>query len=324
MLNIEEIFSCQEEKMIETITLNPSVDLSYYLDLFFINDVNKTANITKTAGGKGLYVSKILRQLGCEVLATGFLGGLNGQFIRNELAKLNIKSSFVSIQDATRNSIAIISSDKYTEIREDGPKVSRVEAEEFVQVFIEQIISHKIQVVAASGSLPQGLEPTYYRALIDQSHQQNVKFILDTSGEPLKEAIKSGPYLIKPNNSELEELIGHKIQSEKELLDVLPQLKCYGINMVVVSLGKEGCIALCGESIFKVTTPDVPVKNPIGSGDAMLAGMAKEIAANSSYEEVLKVGTACGTLNAMEDGKGIIDIKKFQDIYNKIEVEKVR
>lgn len=309
--------------MIGTITLNPSVDLSYYLDLFFINDVNKTANFTKIAGGKGLYVTKLLRQLGCEVLATGFLGGLNGQFIRRELQNLNIRSAFVPIQESTRNSIAIINNDKYTEIKEDGPQISKKEGKEFIQLFVENIISHNIQVVAASGSLPPGLKPTFYKTLIEQAHQQNVKFILDTRGEPLKEAIKAAPYLIKPNNWELEELLGHKIQSENELLDLLPQLKSYGINMVVVSLGKEGCIALCGESIFKATTPDVPVKNPIGSGDAMLAGMVKEIAANSSYEEILKVGTTCGTLNAMEEHKGTVDLKKFQEIYNQIEVRKV-
>ena len=309
--------------MIGTVTLNPSVDLSYYLDLFFINDVNRTAKFTKTTGGKGLYVSKVLRQLGCDVLATGFLGGLNGQFILNELQQMQINSSFLPIKEATRNYIAIINSSRYTEIIEAGPEVSAHEAEAFLLLFVEQIIKYDIQVVAASGSLPRGLQPAFYRKLIDQAHQQNVKFILDTSGMPLKEAIKSAPYLIKPNNTELEELLGRKIQSERELIDALPQLRCYGVTMVVVSLGKEGCIALCGENIYKATTPDVPVKMPMGSGDAMLAGMVKEIAGNNSYEEILKVGTACGTLNAMGSQKGDIAVEWFEEIYGQIEVRQI-
>lgn len=310
--------------MIGTITLNPSVDISYYLDIFFINDVNRTSNYFKTAGGKGINVSKVLRQLGCPVTAICLLGGGNGRFIEEELKSLAVTPLSTPIQEVTRNCIAIIENGRQTEILETGPEITEEEGENFLQLFVEQLTKGDLQVVAASGSLPRGLNPAFYRVLIDQAHQQNVKFVLDTSGTALKEAIRSAPYLIKPNISELEDLLGRKIQSEQELLDVLPNLKMYDIAMVVVSLGKEGCIALCGDDIYKVTTPDVPVKSPIGSGDAMLAGMVKEIARDSSYDEILRVGVTCGTLKAMHEKKGIIDLNKYEEIYDQIIVKKLR
>jgi len=306
--------------MIITITLNPSVDICYYLVEFKSDDINRCSNYIKTAGGKGINVSKVLRDLGCEVVATGFLGGGTGQFIEKEINKMSIHSNFVEIQENTRNCIAIISNGTQTEILEDGPNITEKESENFIQLISDVLDNHNIKVVSASGSIPKGLDKNYYNRIIEIAKKRNVKFVLDTSGEYLKEAIKSSPYLIKPNISELEALLNVKIQSEKDLILAMYKLKAYNIEMIVVSLGKDGCIALCGNEIYKVTIPRVKVKNPVGSGDAMVAGMVKEIENNSTYEEILRVGNTCGILNAINEETGSIDMGRYKAVYNEIKI----
>ncbi|WP_227762229.1 1-phosphofructokinase [Zhaonella formicivorans] len=310
--------------MIATITLNPSVDICYYLDDLKIDDVNRTDSYIKTAGGKGINVSRVLKQLGCQVVATGFLGGGTGQFIETELRKMSVIPQFVHIAEDTRNCIAIIHSGKQTEILESGPNIAEEEAQAFIQQLADILDYNNIKVVAASGSLPSGLARDYYNKIIEITKSKGIKFALDTSGGSLKEAVKASPYLIKPNISELENLLDRKIKSEKELICALHELEKYQLEMVVVSLGKEGCIALCGNEIYKVTIPEVAVINPVGSGDAMLAGMLKEIANNGSFEEILKVGNTCGILNAMNEKTGAIALDKFVEIYSKIKIDPIK
>lgn len=309
--------------MIATITLNPSVDICYYLDEFNWNDVNRCSSYIKTAGGKGINVSKVLKQLGNEVVATGFLGGTTGQFIKKELESRFIMPRFIEIEAETRNCIAILSNGSQTEILESGPAISNEESHSFLQLIADLTDFNAIKVISASGSIPQGLGKDYYRKIIEIANSRNVKFVLDTSGDSLKEAIKASPYLIKPNISEIEGLFNAKIASEQELVSKMVELKReYQIQMIVVSLGKNGSIALCGDELYRVTIPEVEVKNPVGSGDALVAGMVSELAKDSTYEEILRVGNTCGVLNAMSAETGSVRMEDFSKIYDAIRIQK--
>ncbi|WP_209123458.1 1-phosphofructokinase family hexose kinase [Alkalihalobacillus sp. BA299] len=309
--------------MIGTITLNPSIDICYYIDEFHNNEVNRCSNYYKTAGGKGLNVSKVLKQLGCEIMPTGFLGGENGQLIKKELNHMNITPNFVEINEDTRNCIAILSKGSQTEILETGPTISERESESLLQLILNLIMKRDLKVISASGSIPHSLGSNYYYKLIKLVNEKKVKFVLDTSGASLRESLLAAPFLIKPNIFEIEDLLNVRIESEKDVITSLYKLRDYNIEMIVVSLGQNGSIALCGDKIYKASIPNVKVINPVGSGDAMVAGMVKEIHSNSCYEEILRVGNTCGILNAMNKKTGEIDLSYFKEIYDQIHIEKV-
>lgn len=310
--------------MILTITLNPSIDICYYMDSYSINDINRCRNYVKTAGGKGINVSKVLRNLGNKVIATGFLGGATGQLIEEQLSDFKIVSEFVKIDGDTRNCIAIIAGEEQTEILESGPIITEKDSENLKRLIIDILKNNHINVISASGSLPEGLRDDFYIDLIEIAKEENLKFVLDTSAKYLKNAIKVAPFLIKPNISELENLLGTNINSEDQLIETLYHLRKYNVEMIVVSLGKEGSIALCGNDIYKVTIPTVDIMSPVGSGDALVAGMVSEIDKGSSYEEILRVGNTCGVLNAMNRKTGHIDMDDFGEVYGKVKVKMIR
>lgn len=198
--------------MIVTVTMNPSIDISYLLDHLKLDTVNRTSQVTKTPGGKGLNVTRVIHDLGGDVIATGVLGGFHGAFIANELKKANIPQAFTSIKEETRDSIAILHEGNQTEILEAGPTVSPEEISNFLENF-DQLIK-QAEIVTISGSLAKGLPSNFYQELVQKAHAQEVKVLLDTSGDSLRQVLQGPwkPYLIKPNLEELEGLLEQDFQ----------------------------------------------------------------------------------------------------------------
>lgn len=175
--------------MILTITLNPSVDIAYQLNKFRLDSVNRVEKVQKTAGGKGLNVSRVLKQIGEDVLATGFIGGELGNDVKNQLYQNHIKSSLVEISGETRNCIAILHEGQQTEILEQGPTIQEHEALNFIE-HLRNLLS-KVEVVVISGSLPKGLESDYYVKIVELCKKFGVAVVLDCSGEALKKFLKA-------------------------------------------------------------------------------------------------------------------------------------
>lgn len=308
--------------MILTITLNPSIDRRYDVEDFEKGKLFRTDNYQYTIGGKGLNVSKVIKTLGEEVVATGFLGGNSGKFISDGLKEVNIKDRFINISGETRSCLAIISNDGVqTEILESGPLISEYEKNEFLTVY-EKLLDG-VDIICASGSLPKGISSNIYQDLIKIANKKNKKFLLDTSGEALKLAIEAGPYLIKPNKKELEDLMGISIDSEEDLIDAGKSLLNKGIEIVVLSLGGRGALLFNEKHIYRVSLPKVESINPVGSGDAMIGGMAMAISKGWDWENIIRLGAACGTANAMESETGKVDINNVNMISGKIIIEKV-
>ncbi|MBA4602333.1 hexose kinase [Thermoactinomyces mirandus] len=295
--------------MICTITLNPSVDIRYEMDRFLPDQVNRVNRVSKTAGGKGLNVARVLRQLGEDVAASGFLGGSLGHFIRSELSRLGIHNGFVSIKGNTRNCIAIIHEGKQTEILESGPLVSKSESDQFLKWFSEFV--PLVKVVTLSGSLPKGLAKDYYGKLIETAN--GIPVLLDTNGELLKSTLAKAnkPFLIKPNQDELADLLGGKPEKEEQIINALKAEIFAGIPWVVVTLGADGAIVKHGHACYRARMPRVDVKNPVGSGDSVLAGFAAGFARGLVEEKLVRFGLAMGVLNAMEEKTGYINTGKL-------------
>lgn len=310
--------------MILTITLNPSVDIAYQLDTFHLDTVNRVEKVQKTAGGKGLNVTRVLKQIGEDVVAAGFIGGEIGSYVKKQLTRNDIKNSFVEIGSETRNCIAVLHDGQQTEILEQGPTIQEHEALNFIEHL--EIILNNVDVVVISGSLPKGLANNYYVKIIELCKKCGVAVVLDCSGKALKNVLESQqkPTVIKPNTEELSQLIGKEVTDDiQELKSVLSGQLFQGIDWIVVSLGAKGAFAKHKDKFYRVKIPKIKVVNPVGSGDSTVAGIAAGLVHALPEAELLKNATVLGMLNAQEERTGYVNLENAESLYSQIEVEEV-
>lgn len=310
--------------MFLTVTMNPSIDISYPLEHLKIDTVNRVSDVSKTPGGKGLNVARVLHDLNAPVTATGILGGQHGEFIRQELDKSNLPHAFTSCAGETRDCIAILhDGGQQTEILEAGPHISTAEADAFLKNY--QKLLAGVSFATISGSLAQGLPVDFYSKLLAESEKQNVPTLLDCSGSSLAEALKgeAKPYGIKPNEHELSQLLQEEISASntEDLKTALEHPLFKGIELIVVSLGAAGAFAKYQEAFYRVHIPEIEVVNPVGSGDATLAGLAYALGQNKNIQEVLKTGMTTGMLNTREAKTGHVNPDHFTELFDQVQVE---
>lgn len=310
--------------MITTITLNPSVDHRYQLPYLTKGAVIRSSFDSWTPGGKGLNVSRVARQLGEEVCATGFIGGFTGKAIKEKIIKLGIHNFFVDIDGETRTCLALLTEDGLqTEILPTGPKIASADWKCFLDRLPELIKNS--QVLTASGSIPPGLPLEAYGEIANIARTYNIPFILDTSGEALKSALTFKPFAIKPNQEELKNLLEISLESDQSYKNGLSTLwKTYEIPLILLTLGSDGALISWQGELYRGILPrGLTVKNPIGSGDSTVAGIATGFARKMPLKDILKLGLACGTANALEEETGSITLKKVTQLYNQIEIIKL-
>jgi len=310
--------------MILAVTMNPSVDISYPIDRFKVDDVNRVGTVRKTAGGKGLNVARVIAQMEEEVLATGVLGGTIGDYIVQELNKSHIPNDFLKIEKESRNCIAILHEGMQTEILESGPMLSKEEGTAFLEKYKGMLANTSL--VTISGSLPQGLAANYYHQILEISHKKGVPVVVDSSGESLKQVLLNAekPFAIKPNIAELSQLLGTEL--EVGILDLKHALNhelFTGIEWIIVSMGGEGAFVRHAVDFYRVTIPKIDVVNPVGSGDATVAGLAVALYRNQTPQTVLKMAMTTGMLNTMEARTGYINMDKFKQYFDSVKVEKL-
>ena len=309
--------------MILTVTMNPSIDISYPLDELKIDTVYRVVDVTKTAGGKGLNVTRVLSEFGDSVVATGLIGGKLGEFLVENIDD-KVRKRFFTIQGETRNCIAILHGENQTEILEKGPEVQEKEGQGFLHYFKELLES--VEVVAISGSLPAGLPVDYYASLVELANHAGKPVVLDCSGAALQAVLDSPhkPTVIKPNNEELSQLLGREISKDlDELKEVLQEPLFDGIEWIIVSLGANGAFAKHGNTFYKVDIPRIQVVNPVGSGDSTVAGIASGLFHKEMDQELLIKANVLGMLNAQEKMTGHVNMANYQSLYDQLVVKEV-
>lgn len=313
--------------MLLTVTMNPSVDISYRLDEFVLDKVNRTDVVSKTAGGKGLNVARVAQQLGAKVTATGILGGHLGGFIKEGLATAGIEQAFFEIDQESRNCIAILHEDMQSEILESGPTISATETKNFMAHFTQLLASGDFTLIAISGSLPSGMAAAVYGEMISLANEAGIPVILDASGNNLLEALEDKSLrlkAIKPNIDELSAIEGRELGSDfLELKEVLAGARYKNCEWIVLSLGAEGSLVKHRDDFYHAQVPKIKVVNAVGSGDATVAGTAYGLLLEKTTEEVMKIAMTTGVLNALNEQTGSIDVALFDDIYEQIRVEKI-
>lgn len=305
--------------MILVVNLNASVDKRYKISEVTKGSVMRASHVDNTPGGKGIHVANVVTILKEDCIATGFLGGKTGEFIEEKLNEYNIRQDFVKIQGDTRECIAIITDDlTQTEILEPGPEVKISEQDEFIKKYTELIKDSDI--IVASGSLPRNIPKDFYGKLIKMANDLGKKFLLDTSGDLLKEGIKAKPFFIKPNKDEIEALTGRKIESVEDAISEIKEFHKQGIELVVISLGSDGSVAGYNNKFYKVNVPKVNAVNPVGSGDSYVGGIAVALQRGYNIEDMLKYASACGTANALEEETGFVNKNTVEDLFNQISI----
>ena len=309
--------------MILTVTMNPSIDISYPLETLHLDTVNRVDKVSKTAGGKGLNVTRVLAEIGDPVSATGLIGGSTGQFILDHLDQ-EIGKEFFEIQGETRNCIAILHEGQQTEILEKGPSVSEEEGQAFLDHY--EALLPDVAVVAISGSLPAGLPLDYYSQLVERAKKAGKPVVLDCSGASLEKALAAPikPTVIKPNNEELSQLLGYEVTKDlDQLKEVLQSNLFKGIDWVIVSLGADGAFAKHGDVFYKVDIPKIEVVNPVGSGDSTVAGISAALSSGKDDAALLTHAMVLGMLNAQEKMTGHVNMAHYDDLYQQINVKEV-
>lgn len=308
--------------MITILTFNPSIDRMYRVSDLNIGQVQRVKTANATAGGKGLNVTKVCKILGEDPLAMGFLGGFNGEYIKDELEKLEIRSKFTHINQETRNCLNIIDDNlTSTEFLEKGPVLEDYDLTNF-EKDLETILADT-KILVASGSYCQNMPTDYYKRIGDICKNNNIKFILDTSGESLKVALESNPYLIKPNTDEIKQLLNINIKSRDELIYAARKLLSMGAQNVCISLGKDGMIYLNENELYEVKVPKIKAVNTVGSGDSTIAGFSVGILRGYDTVELLKLANACGMSNALNMETGFINISDIDKFTKEIVVNKL-
>ena len=309
--------------MIVTVTLNTAVDKTYTVENFVLNHVHRPVEAKSTAGGKGINVARVLKELGRDVIATGFIGGCNGDRIVDGLNAEGIAHDFVRTVEESRICIAVIdaANGTQTEVNESGPSV-RPEDCEALKSMVAALVPGA-EALILSGSAPPGVPDDFYAELIDIARRSNVKAALDASGVHLKEGLTAGPFLVKPNVVELSGLKGREFLTREEILHSAKSLINSSTNVVIVSMGRAGCIGTDGKHAWQATPPEIPFVSAVGSGDSMLAAAMDALLSGADIPDALRVGTAAGAANAMTFGAGFLSKESVLDLKDNVHVSTI-
>ena len=288
--------------MIYTVTLNPALDKTITVAGLRANEVNRALTVRQDPGGKGINVSKVLTRLGEPNLALGLCGGHTGQQIRQMLAQQEVACDFLEAPGETRTNLKIIDTKDHTntDINEPGFHVGP----DLLDAFLDSLLK-RIQpgdLVVLSGSLPQGAPADTYARWIPLCRDRGARVFLDADGEPLRQALAAGPYLVKPNEAELERVAGHPLPTEQEQLEAARTLFACGVQKVVVSLGGRGALFLTRTSAWRAQALPVKVGSTVGAGDSMVAALAAAEQRGAAPEQAIRLSMATGAANVMVSG----------------------
>jgi len=308
---------------IVTVTPNPVLDRTLTVPRLVFNEMIRAASSRLDWGGKGFNVSRALKALGVESVAMGFVGGATGRMLERGLNEMGIATDFVHIAGETRTNIVIAeaATERYVKVNEAGPTVQAEEWEAFLDQVRERVRPGDIWVL--SGSLPPGVPSDCYAQLIDQVQAEGATALLDASGEPLRLGCAASPYLVKPNAIEAGEMTGQEIRSDADALSAAKRCLGLGIELVALSLGADGLMLSSQERTVWARPPSVQVRNPVGAGDALLAGIAWALQHRLPLEEVARWGVASGTAAALREGVSVGTRTEVETMYQLVRVDEV-
>ncbi len=309
--------------MIITVTLNAAIDKSLAVPNFRLGRRHRTVDQRTMAGGKGVNIARTLKALGQPVIATGFAGGATGTHIVEQLTEESILNDFVRIREESRTNTSVLdpTTGEQTEINERGPLVSAREVELFANKLL--YLARGAAIVVFAGSLPRGVEPDIYASLIRDLERLDVITVVDTDGEPLRQAVRAEPDVVSPNVLEAEELVGHEFAGEDERSLVVAEIAALGPREVIMTL-PDGCFAqVLVDGQRRLKRARIEPREPVarsGSGDAFLAGYLSARYEGRAPDQCLRFAVACGAESTARLGAGLIDAREARRLMGGVDL----
>lgn len=288
--------------MIGTVTLNPSIDREILIDELVKDDAIRARRIIDTAGGKGVNVSKVVRELGGKTKAFAVTGGLEGRLYAAKIRTLGFPYRLLPIAGQTRLNIILTDRDDATQTRisAPGPVVRAAELDRLTKALLT--FRPKPFVWVLGGTLPAGADDrTYYRIMKLLKRRTGVSCVVDTDGEALRWGVQAQPFLIKPNEFEFERLMGRSYKSVGAYARAAQDLVRRGIRIVVVSLGAQGAVFASEEKTFFIPSIRVKVRSKVGAGDSLIAGLLLALQRGQTFEEAARLGMAASHSAVMRE-----------------------
>lgn len=309
--------------MIYTLTLNPAVDRELTVPAIKYDSVLRASQSRVDFGGKGFNVSRLLKGLGAESTAVGFLGGKAGEILQDGLGSLGISTEFVWVPGETRTNISIVTQfgGHYIKVNEKGPLVDAAKQQELLDKIAALARPGDWWVLA--GSLPPGAADDFYARIVRVLNEHGSLTLLDTSGESLRLGCAEKPYLVKPNAEEARALTKLPVDTPAEITAVAAEIRRMGAQNVVISLGKAGALLQTAEGAWLTRSPKIKEKNPIGAGDSMVGGLVWALTRGLALKESLGWGVASGAATASLSGTEVGSQKLIEKLLAQVEYERL-
>lgn len=300
--------------MIYTVTFNPALDYVVKVDNFIVGTVNRTSKEDIYYGGKGINVSTVLKHLGIDSIALGYVAGFTGDAIEKGVKASGVTTDFIRLREGNSRINVKMKSKEESEINGQGPMIYE---DEILMMFhkLDQLQDNDILVL--SGSIPNTLSEDIYEKIMEYLRSKSIRIVVDATKDLLLNVLKYKPFLIKPNNHELGEMFGKVLTTDEEIIHYGKELQKLGARNVLISMAKDGAILVTEDNqVFKSGVPKGSVKNSVGAGDSMVAGFIAGYLDQGSYEAALKMGSAAGSATAFSEGLATKD--KIEELYNKL------
>ena len=288
-----------------------------------IDAVNRAVQTLDGAAGKSVNVAKVLKSLGEEPLATGFLGGDRGADLRALLQAKGIELDFVEVNARTRLCITVIdgSGATQTELVEESQPVTDADYDALARVVQNRIPS--CRAVVMSGTLTPGAPADFYLRCTRMANEAGALSIVDAQGPALIEALKAAPGLVKPNRSELAATMGRELRDEPAVLSAMRDLRDRGAQRLVITAGREPALAFDGRNSWRIRSPRITAVNPIGSGDAFTAALVSRLLCGEDLGEACRWASAAGAANALTIMAGEVNLNDVQRLLREVTIDQI-
>ena len=288
--------------MIFTVTLNPALDKTAQAPNFKLDAVTRITELRQDPGGKGINVSKVIKQLGGESVAWAVLGGNTGRGIKASLEEMGISCRAFEVEGETRTNLKVVDpvDDTHTDINEPGPVVTDAMLDDMLAQLVAEISEGDIVVLA--GSIARGASDDTYEKWVQACREARAQVFLDADGATLVAGIKGNPFLIKPNEIELGNMLGRTLDTDEKVAEAARELIAQGLDNVVVSMGGAGAMFMSADRVVKGGSVKVPVGSTVGAGDSVVAALAFAEEKGMSLEDKVKLSMATGAANVMQSG----------------------
>jgi len=300
--------------MIYTVTFNPSLDYIVSVDDFKLGLTNRTSSELILPGGKGTNVSTVLKNLGLESTALGFVAGFTGNEIVKRLNDIGIKSDFIYIENGISRINLKLKSIDGTEINGAGPDISEEKVNELMDK-LNQLKEGDVLVLA--GSIPSSMSDNIYRDIMADLKDRGVMIVVDAIKDLLLNVLEYHPFLIKPNNHELGEIFDVKLTTREEVIPYGRKLQEKGARNVLVSMAGEGAVLIAEDGqVFDAPAPKGKLINGVGAGDSMVAGFVAGWIEKQDYEYAFHMGVASGSASAFSEN--LATKEEIINVYNQV------